>query len=71
MRKGDWKMPQNDGKVHSNPILCFNYSIKNTMENITVSTNMNEVTCGECLYYKTHSEAREMERKMRLAKLYG
>ncbi len=65
-------MSHSDEKVHTNPILCFNVPIKDIMnEDVTISSDITKVTCGKCLYYKTHPEAREMERVMRLAKLYG
>ncbi len=65
-------------KVHYNPPLCFNIPMVERISeqefkipDITMSTNLEEVTCRECVYYKLHPEARELERKMRLARLYG
>lgn len=50
----------NNGKVHTNPVLCFIET-----EEVTVSNDLNSVTCQYCSYYFFHPIARVIELKFR------
>jgi len=50
--------------IHYMPYLCFLNVLDD--EHITVSKDINEVTCKYCAYYYFHPEARQLEIEFRL-----
>jgi hypothetical protein len=51
--------------IHSFPILCFGEARLKMDEDITVSKDINEVTCPYCVYYFFTPNARKLEMEYR------
>ena len=47
--------------IHTHPIQCFDAE----PDEVTCSTDIEEVTCNKCVYYYFHPEARKLEFEFR------
>ena len=62
-------MMSHSEKVHYNPILCFTVPITgDPKQMVTVSNDINYVTCHICAYYYMNPEARLLELAFRGSK---